>query len=244
MNKKTLEKKKKLTQSKILQTKQIWVKKGELKCLVVHTALKAGNASHWYLDSGCSRHMIGDKSLFSHYVPGREGSVAFGDGNTAKIMGRGIVEIPRVPTLKDVLFVDGLKHNLLSISQICDLGYDVGFSKDGCHIRDKEGIVAKGIRTGDNCYIFGNGRPNTCLITQKDETSLWHQRLGHVNYRNLSKLSRKDLVLGIPKLGRQESLICGDCQHGKQVRASHKKLTKYWHHKTIRANPYGFSWTN
>lgn len=62
--------------------------------------------------------MTGDKSLFSHYVPGRKGSVAFGDGNTSKIIGRGIVEIPRVPTLEDVLLVDGLKHNLLSISKI------------------------------------------------------------------------------------------------------------------------------
>ena len=74
--------------------------------------------------------MTGDKSLFTHYVSSREGSVAFGDGNTAKIMGRVIVEIPRVQTLKDVLFVEGLKHNLLSISQICDLGYDVGFTKE------------------------------------------------------------------------------------------------------------------
>ncbi len=72
--------------------------------------------------------MTEDKSLFSHYVPEREGSVVFGDGNTTKIMGGGIVKIPGVPTLKDVLYVDGLKHNLLSISQIYDLGYDVGFS--------------------------------------------------------------------------------------------------------------------
>lgn len=86
------------------------VKKGEFKCLMVHTALKASNASHWYLDSGCSRHMTGDKSLFLHYVPGREGSVAFGDRNTAKIMGKGVVEIPGVLTLKYVLFVDGLKQ--------------------------------------------------------------------------------------------------------------------------------------
>lgn len=125
-----LEKKMKMTQSRKVKPKQIWVKKYELKCLVVHTTLKAANISQWYFDSDSSRHMTGDKSLFSHYVPIRKGSVVFGDGNTAKIMGRGVVEIPEAPTLKDVLFVDGLKHNL--ISQICDLGYDVGFTKKGC----------------------------------------------------------------------------------------------------------------
>lgn len=69
--------------------------------------------------------------------------MAFGDGNTTKIMGRGIVEIPGVPTRKDVLFVEGLEHNLLSISQICDIGYDVGFSKDGCHIKIKKEMLPK-----------------------------------------------------------------------------------------------------
>lgn len=54
--------------------------------------------------------MTGDKSLSSHYVLGREGSIAFGDGNTIKVMGRGIVEVLRVPTLRGVFFVYGLKH--------------------------------------------------------------------------------------------------------------------------------------
>ena len=104
------------TKTKQVCVKKTWVHKEDLKCLVIHTAIRAGSTSKWYLDSGCSRHMTGDKSLFSHYIPGREGSVAFSDGNTTKIMGRGIVEIPGVPILKDVLFVEDLKHNLLSIS--------------------------------------------------------------------------------------------------------------------------------
>lgn len=117
-------------------------------------------------------------------------------------MGRDVVEIPKVPTPKDVQFVDGLKHNLLSICQICDLGYDVGFTQEEWHIKNKEEVVAKGIRNGNNCYIFGSSSPNTCLITRMDETSHWNQRLGHVNFRELSKLSRKNIVLGIPELSR------------------------------------------
>lgn len=129
MEQENLEKKKKLTQTRKVKPRQIWVKKDELKCLVIHTVLKAANTSQWYLDSECSRHMTTDKSLFSHYIPRREGSVTFGDRNTTKILGRGIVEVPEVLTLRDVLFIDGFKHNLLSISQICDLGYEVGFIK-------------------------------------------------------------------------------------------------------------------
>lgn len=66
----------------------------------------------------------------------------------------------------------------------------------------------------------------THASSQKDKTSLWHQRLGHAKFKNLSRLSRKDLDLGIPKIGRQDSLFCDDYQHGKQVKATHKKLTQ------------------
>ena len=43
-------------------------------CLFVHTVLKVFNSCLWYLDSGCSRHMIGDKSLFKNL---KEKDVAF-----------------------------------------------------------------------------------------------------------------------------------------------------------------------
>ena len=56
--KKTRESHHKNTPPKKITTK--WVVKN--KCLVIHTALKAGNTPRWYLDSGCSRHMTGDRS--------------------------------------------------------------------------------------------------------------------------------------------------------------------------------------
>ncbi|GMP54122.1 hypothetical protein CsSME_00019382 [Camellia sinensis var. sinensis] len=45
-----------------VKTKKIWVRKDDLTCLVVHTTLKARDSHMWYLDSGCSRHMSGNKS--------------------------------------------------------------------------------------------------------------------------------------------------------------------------------------
>ena len=54
--------------TKISNVKQIWVKKNELKCFVVHTALKAIESHSWYLDSGCSHHMTRNKSLFTSFT--------------------------------------------------------------------------------------------------------------------------------------------------------------------------------
>lgn len=115
-----------LTQSKV---KKEWVKKDDLKCLVIHTTLRAGKTSRWYLDSGCSKHMTGEKSLFTHLAEAHDGRVTFGDGNSTRIVEKGTIEVPRILKLNNVLYVEGLRHNLISISQICDKRYDVHFAK-------------------------------------------------------------------------------------------------------------------
>ena len=84
------------------------------------TALKARDSCLWYLDSGCSKHMTRNKRLFKTLFEGKIGTVTFGDGSKYVIRGIGIVDIPGLPVFEDVWYVDGLKANLLSISQICD----------------------------------------------------------------------------------------------------------------------------
>ena len=85
-------------------------------CLFVHTSLKVFNSCLWYLDSGCSRHMTEDKSLFKSLKEKVGDYVTFGDGSHAQVLGKGTVEIPRLPLLKDVLYIKGLKANLFSIT--------------------------------------------------------------------------------------------------------------------------------
>lgn len=101
------------------------MKKEDLKCLVVHTSLRAENTSRWFLDSGCFKHMTRDKSVFTHLAEVQDERVTFGDGNSTRIVGQGTMEVPGIPKLNDVLYLEGLKHNLINISQICDEGYDV-----------------------------------------------------------------------------------------------------------------------
>ena len=68
-------------------------------CLFVHTFLKVFNSCLWYLDSGCSRHMTEDKSLFKSLKEKVGDYVTFGDGRHAQVLGKGTVEILRLPLL-------------------------------------------------------------------------------------------------------------------------------------------------
>ena len=84
--------------------------------------------------------MTRDKSLFNSLKEKVSDYVTFGDGSHAQVLDKGIVEIPGLPLLKDVLYIKGLKENLLSITQICDKDFLVQLSKKGCVIINKEGI--------------------------------------------------------------------------------------------------------
>ena len=62
-------------------------------CYTALTALKAHNSCLWYLDSGCSRHMTGNKALFKSLFNGKIGTVTFGDGSKSVIRDIGTVDI-------------------------------------------------------------------------------------------------------------------------------------------------------
>nr|GEW97197.1 integrase, catalytic region, zinc finger, CCHC-type, peptidase aspartic, catalytic [Tanacetum cinerariifolium] len=68
----------------------------------------------WYLDSGCSKHITGDRSQLTNFVNKFLGTVKFGNDHVAKIMGYGDFQIGNVTILR-VYYVEGIGHNLFSI---------------------------------------------------------------------------------------------------------------------------------
>jgi hypothetical protein len=123
------EKKSVLTNNKMKTSKQIWIKKEDNLCLVPHTALKILDTCLWYLDSGCSKHMTGDKTLLKEVQMGKGGRITYGDGSQSKVNGIGIIDILGLEASQEALYVEGLKANLLSISQFYDNDLVVQFSK-------------------------------------------------------------------------------------------------------------------
>nr|GFA61381.1 hypothetical protein [Tanacetum cinerariifolium] len=93
----------------------------------------------WYLDSGCSKHMTGDRSQLVNFVQKFLGTVKFGNDHVAKIMGYGDYQIGNV-TIYRVYYVEGLGHNLFSVGQFCDSDLKVAFRQHTCFIHNLDGV--------------------------------------------------------------------------------------------------------
>ena len=151
--------------------------------------------------------------------------MTFGNGSHAQVLGKGTVEIPRLPLLKDVLYIKGLKANLLRITQIYDEDFLVQFSKKGCVIIDEEGIqVLEGNRTTDNCYEVVPTSMISCRSAHVDMLELWHQRFGHANFKQVYKVFKVEAIVGLLKFGKVEKTICSACQIRKQTNSNHHKV--------------------
>jgi len=67
--------------------------------------------------------------------PMEVGIVSFGGMRKGKIIGIGKIGIPSLASIDNILYVEGLKYNLLSISQFCNSGYIMSSNKDQCIVK-------------------------------------------------------------------------------------------------------------
>ena len=145
-------------------------------------------STKWYLDSGCSKHMTGDEKNFTTITHKKGGRVTFGDNNKGHIIGVGTIHLTPTLIIENVLLVDGLKHNLLSISQLCDKDYEVVFDRNMCFIKkiSESKSLIMGIRH-DNVYTLDCTNANDdnikCLTAVENNSWLWHRRLGHAHIK-------------------------------------------------------------
>ena len=144
-------------------------------CFMIKSAFKVMDICLWYLDNGCSRHMTRDRSLFKVFESKKGGNVTFGDGSKSQINGKGTISLPELPDIANVLYVEGLRVNLLSISQICDQDFVVLFLKGKCLVLNESGKkLISGVRTLDNCYGLVPNADIVCNIIRLPNKDLWH----------------------------------------------------------------------
>ena len=149
--------------------------------------------------------------------------VTFGDGVKGRVLRKRTLDAEGLLRLKNVLHIEGLTANLISISQLCDQNLLVKFTKDTCKFFNKsKKCVLERARSVDNCYKLL--QPHKCHKISLDDIETWHQKLSHLNYKNLTKIVKVGAVCGIPKLGIKKDGLCEPCQLGKQLKMSHKVL--------------------
>nr|GFB82848.1 copia protein [Tanacetum cinerariifolium] len=181
----------------------------------------------WYMDSGCSKHMIGDRSQLINFVLKFLGTVKFGNDHVAKIIGYGDYKIGNV-TISKVYFLEGLGHNLFSVGQFCDSDLKVAFRQHTCFIRNLDGVDLLTGSRGNNIYTLSlqdmMASSLICLLSKASKTKswLWHRRLSHLNFRAINHLARQGLVRSLPKLKFEKDHLCSACEMGKSKNESHK----------------------
>nr|GEU36565.1 putative ribonuclease H-like domain-containing protein [Tanacetum cinerariifolium] len=184
------------------------------------------------VDSGCSRHMTGNKAYLVDYHDYKGGHVAFG-GSKGHITSKGQIRIGKLD-FEDVCFVKELQHfNLFSVSQMCDKKNKVLFTNTEClvlssdfKLHDENQVLLR-VPRQNNMYSFNlenivptGGLAYLIAKATVDESNKWHRRLIHVNFKNLNKLVKGNLVRGLPSKIFQNDHTCVACQKGKRHKAS------------------------
>ncbi|PNY01730.1 copia-type polyprotein, partial [Trifolium pratense] len=178
-------------------------------------------SENWFLDSGCSYHMAGNKDWFYDFDENYRDSVKLGDDSRMNVMGKGNVKLSingRVHILTDVYFIPGLKTNLLSIGQIQQKNTTIVFKNDICKVyhREKGLLFATYMSTNRMYVVKAEVIAPRCLQASKIVNSqLWHNRYCHLSIKGLNILVIKDMVKGLPALKELDE-NCVNCLVGKQ----------------------------
>ena len=151
----------------------------------------------------------------------------FGGNQKGKIIGSGTIGNGNLPSISNVLLVEGLAHNLFSISQLSDIGYDIIFNQNSCKaVSQKDGSILFSGKRKNNIYKIDlsdlKSQNVKCILSVSSEQWVWHRRLGHVSLRKIFQLNKLNLVRGLPNLKYNSEALCEACQKGKFSKPSFK----------------------
>nr|GEX21611.1 hypothetical protein [Tanacetum cinerariifolium] len=151
--------------------------------------------------------------------------VVFGNDSTCTTEGYGSIKRNGIVFTK-VAFVNGLKYNLISISQLCDAKYIVQFhEKRGKIFNSNKEVVFIVPRVRD-VYVIDmiSSAQESCFFAKDFENLNWicHKRHAHLNFKTINKPAKQNFVIGLPSLVYSKDKPCSSCEKGKRHRASFK----------------------
>lgn len=167
--------------------------------------------------------MTGDKNKFIYLKEFDGGVVRFGNSSPCMVKGKGFIFFNGTSNVDDVFWVEGLKHNLLSIGQLNDKGYHLEFKSGVYRILGCKGeLITTSKKTKGNLF-HQNANVNSCLVAKVEDSWLWYKRFCHVNFDNMVKVNQSSMVRGMPQLVKLDNVLCKECQFGKMTTSSFKR---------------------
>ena len=184
-----------------------------------------------FVDSGASYHISGNLSNFDQSSVKNIDPIPITLGNNEKVFAtkQGAVYFlapnGNMIVLSDVLYCSKIKSNLLSVLRIQEKGFDILFSKKiGCISKDNEEVFTVPRRRNNYIFNFRSVSNKEAIALQTNvevDVKKWHARIGHINFQDLSQLSSKQLIKGLPNNLRHNELPkCHDWIEGKMSRSS------------------------
>ncbi|XP_062094317.1 uncharacterized protein LOC133800375 [Humulus lupulus] len=146
-----------------------------------------------------------DISILTHFKSSKCGAVTFGDGIAGNIVGKGTLNLDGLPKLRNFFLVEGIKANLISISQICDQGFTINFSHDYCNVVDQTGTsktpyeiwkVKKKLSVSETVVTETESVATTSGQTVKEDPEMITDSIQRKAYARVKKNHLTNLILG------------------------------------------------
>ena len=121
----------------------------------------------WFIDSGFShRHMTGEKTKFEHMEHYDGGSVKFGNNEPCCIKGKGCISPNNELRCDNAYWVEGLKHNLLSVAQLNNIGFKVELMNGKAKLLDGKGNLVGSSKQTKGNLLYLDLSESSCFIAE------------------------------------------------------------------------------
>jgi len=189
----------------------------------------------WFLDSGCSNHMSGNKLWFTELDEKFRHSVKLGNNSRMAVMGKGCVKLKvagAIQRIDEVYYIPELRNNLLSIGQLQEKGLAILIKNNTCKLfHPTRGLIMEIAMTVNRMFIMLATIPSKESVaffqtSEESEAQLWHSRFAHLSFKGLRMLYYKKMVNGLPLL-KAPTKVCADCLIDKQHRDNISKKS-HW----------------
>lgn len=214
-------------------SKNCWYKKNKTNSkdngfIAAFSATTLNDSLNWYIDSGASMHMTPHKEWLEDITPPPVTSIRIANDKVLRVESCGNVTIRLLDThgninkiqVRNVIYVPELSTNLISVSKMIQNGCSIQFNNDGCIIlnRNDEKVANANLINGMYKLNIVTENAQAMPAVTENDMYLWHQRLGHLNFKDVEKVP--NCTTGVKLSPLKEDITCISCIEGKQNRES------------------------